>query len=150
MNQRKIDHILCAVRGARESRNTISRAIDLALEHDARLTFIHALDAEFLNHATVGPLSVVYKELKEMGEFSMMVVRDRAERRGVTQVTSIVREGNIRKQLREMVQETQADMIVMGRPVRSPGSNVFRPGELETFASELAKGTDAELVIVGD
>ena len=44
----KPDHIVCAVRGSPQSRATVTRAIDLALEHDARLTFFYAVDAEFL------------------------------------------------------------------------------------------------------
>ena len=52
--------IICAVRGGAESRDTVSRVIQLALETGARLTFLHVMDAEFLQYATIGPLSVVY------------------------------------------------------------------------------------------
>ena len=53
MTDQKPKHILCAVRGGQESRNTVVRAIDLALEYDARLTFFHILDAEFLGAASL-------------------------------------------------------------------------------------------------
>ena len=66
-------HIVCAVRGGAESRDTVSHAIDLSLEGRARLTFLHVMDAEFLQYATIGPLSVVYNELSEMGTFAMMI-----------------------------------------------------------------------------
>ena len=140
--------IICAVRGGRESRETVSRAIDLALETGARLTFFHAMDAEFLNHATIGPLSVVYQELVEMGEFAMLILCDRAQRRGVTQVDYIVREGNIRKQLRQFAIETRATVMVMGRPTRSPGSNVFKAAEFEDFVSGLEKEGRLQIVLV--
>jgi hypothetical protein len=52
MEDHKPKHTLCAVRGGQESRNTVVHAINLALEHDARLTFFHVLDAEFLGAAT--------------------------------------------------------------------------------------------------
>ncbi|MFN2188571.1 MAG: universal stress protein, partial [Candidatus Promineifilaceae bacterium] len=75
-------HIICAVRGGPESRETVTQAINLALQYGARLTFLHVLDAQFLEYATIGPLSVVYNELLEMGKFSMLIISDRAQRRG--------------------------------------------------------------------
>jgi nucleotide-binding universal stress UspA family protein len=132
-------HIICAVRGGAESRDTVTHAIELALEGGARLTFLHVMDAEFLQHATVGPLSVVYSELVEMGNFAMMILRDRAQRRGVTEVDYVVREGNIRKQLLQFAIATHAEVLVMGRPTRSPGRNVFEAGELNAFVTKLER-----------
>jgi nucleotide-binding universal stress UspA family protein len=141
-------HIICAVRGGPESRETVMRAIDLALENNARLTFFHALDAEFLEYATVGPLSVVYQELIEMGKFAMLILCDRAQRRGVDKVDYDVREGNIRKQLRQFAIETQADVMVMGRPTRSPGRNVFKSEEFDDFTAELEREGNLRIVKV--
>ncbi|MDQ4076306.1 MAG: universal stress protein [Chloroflexota bacterium] len=149
MTTQALHHILCAVRGGPESRTTAAHAISLALEHDARLTFFHVLDAEFLDHALVVPLSVIYQELHEMGKFSMMILCERAERAGVEKVDTIVREGSIREQLRRIAIETQADLMIMGRPVRSPGSNVFKPAEFDAFIANLeAVGGDLQVVQV--
>lgn len=139
MTNSKPQHIICAVRGGPESRETVTRAIDLALEAGARLTFFHVMDAEFLGYATIGPLSVVYHELVEMGTFAMLILCDRAQRRGVSQVDYIVREGNIRRQLRQCAIETQAQTMVMGRPTRSPGRNVFKVDEFDAFVAELER-----------
>ncbi|MDX1615236.1 MAG: universal stress protein [Candidatus Promineifilaceae bacterium] len=138
--------ILCAVRGGRESRDTVSLAIDLALEQDAALTFVHVLDAEFLQYATIGPPSIVYRELAEMGRFTMLILVDRAQRRGVKEVHYDVRHGNIRKQLRQAAEETEATVLVMGRPTRSPTSNVFASKELDKFSELLAKAGDLSVV----
>jgi nucleotide-binding universal stress UspA family protein len=132
-----VRHVICAVRGGPESRATVTRAIDLALESGARLTFFHVADAEFLEHATVGPLSVVYAELVEMATFAMIILCDRAQRRGADQVDYLVREGNVRKQLLELASETRAELLVMGRPTRSPGRNLFRPAEFDQFIGQL-------------
>ncbi len=141
-------HIICAVRGGPESRETVTRAIDLALEAGARLTFFHVMDAEFLEYATVGPLSVVYHELVEMGTFSMLILCDRAQRRGVAQVDYVVREGNIRKQLRQFAIETRAEVMVMGQPTRSPGRNVFGPDEFAVFVAEVEPEGDLTIITV--
>jgi len=148
MNGSQPEHIVCAVRSGPESRATVTRAIDLALEHDAHLTFFHVMDAEFLNHATIGPLSVVYKELVEMGTFTMIILCDRARRRGVKKVDYIVREGNIRKQLESFVIETHAQVMVMGKPTRSPGENVFKLNEMDEFVSELGNMGDIHILHV--
>jgi nucleotide-binding universal stress UspA family protein len=140
--------IVCAVRGGPESRATVSRAIAMALETNARLTFFHVVDAEFLEYSTVGPLSVVYRELEEMGKFAMLILCDRAERRGVSQVDYIIREGNIRKNLMRFAIETHATVMVMGQPTRSPGNNVFKANELEAFVAELEREGNLRVVQV--
>lgn len=142
------EHIVCAVRGGPESRATVTHAIDLALESGARLTFFCVMDAEFLSHATIGPLSVVYSELQEMGRFVLLILHDRARRRGVTEVDCIVREGNIRKQLHQFAIETQADLMVMGRPTRGPGRNVFKPAEFDAFVANLEQEAGLRVVVV--
>jgi len=53
----RVEHIVCAVRGSPQSRATVTRAIDLAREHDARLTFFYAVDVEFLARTTIRALS---------------------------------------------------------------------------------------------
>jgi nucleotide-binding universal stress UspA family protein len=130
------------VRGGPESRTTITHAIDLALAHDARLTFFRVMDAEFLTHATIGPLSVVYQELNELALFTMNILCDRASRRGVRQTDAVVRQGNIQRQLQEMAATGDVDLLVMGRPVRSPGSNVFRPAEFDAFVAALKQSRE--------
>ena len=147
--QNQIKQILCAVRGGPESRETVTRAIDMALETGAKLTFFHAMDAEFLGQAAMGrTLSGIYSELHEMGKFAMLILRDRAQRRGVENVDYIIREGNIRKQLMQIAIETKAEVMIVGRPTRSPTSNIFKTGEMEAFADELAREGDLKVIVV--
>jgi nucleotide-binding universal stress UspA family protein len=141
-------HIICAVRGGPESRETVTQAINLALQYGARLTFLHVLDAQFLEYATIGPLSVVYNELLEMGKFSMLIISDRAQRRGVEQVDYVLPEGNIRDGLIRFANETKAEMLVMGRPTRSPGRNVFKLAEFDNFVARLEQETEMTIITV--
>jgi len=147
--QNQIKQILCAVRGGPESRETVTSAIDMALETGSKLTFFHAMDAEFLGQAAIGrTLSGIYNELVEMGNFTMLILVDRAQRRGVEQVNYIVREGNIRKQLIKIAIETKAEIMIVGRPTRSPTSNVFKVNEMEAFAEELAREGGLKVIVV--
>ena len=140
--------IICAVRGGPESRETATHAIDLALQLGASLTFFRVMDAEFLDHATIGPLRIVYGELHEVAKFAMLILRDRARRRGVTDVDSFISEGNVRAKLRLQAAQASGDILVMGRPVRSPGSNVFKVAEFDAFVVELERERDLRVVIV--
>jgi nucleotide-binding universal stress UspA family protein len=150
MTDQKPKYIICAVRGGQESRNTVIRAIDLALKYNARLTFYHILDAEFLGAAslTLTPMRSVYEQLHEMGEFTMMILCDRAARRGVERVDYKVMEGNIKQLLRQLAIDTHADILVMGRPVRSPGSNVFTKPAFDEFIQGLETDTDPHIIVV--
>jgi nucleotide-binding universal stress UspA family protein len=148
MTQQTPQHIICAVRGKPYSRETATGAIDLALETGARLTFFYVADVEFLDHATVGPLSVVYHEMVEMGKFTMMVLCDRAERRGVKEVDYIVRQGNFLEQLHLLVAEAEADMLVIGRPTRGPGLKMFGPAEFDAFVAKLERDFNLRVVQV--
>jgi nucleotide-binding universal stress UspA family protein len=147
--ENQIRQILCAVRGGPESRGTVTRAVDLALETGAKLTFFHAMDAEFLGQAAIGrTLSGIYNELLEMGKFALLILVDRARRRGVENVDYIIREGNVRKQLVHIAVETKAEVMIVGRPTRSPTSNIFKMNEMEDFAAELAKQGALKVIIV--
>lgn len=142
------NHIICAVRGRPESRDTVTHAIDLALETGAKLTFFHVLTAEFVEHALVGPLSVIYHELRQISEFMMMILCDRAQRRGVTDVDYVIREGDLRKQVHQVVVETGADVLVLGAPTRSPGRNIFSRAQIESFVAELQEAANVEVILV--
>ena len=148
MSPDAVNHIVCAVRGHPESRATVTRAIDLALEHNAPLTFLHVIDAEFLEHATVAPLSVVYKELVEMARFAMLILCDRAQRRGVKDVDYIVLEGNLRKQLRQFVMNTRADLMIVGAPSQGLGKNLFKEEELKKFITEMQQEANLRILQV--
>jgi nucleotide-binding universal stress UspA family protein len=148
MSERIPRYIICAVRGGPESRETVTRAIDLALEYKARLTFLHVLDAAFLEYATIGPLSVVYRELNEMGAFTMLILTDRANRRGVEQVDYVLPEGDIREELTRYAIDTKAEMMVIGRPTRSPGRNVFKIAGFDDFVAQLEQKANLKIVKV--
>lgn len=148
MSSDTVNHIVCAVRGRPASRATVTRAIDLALEHQARLTFLYVVDAEFLEYATVGPLSVVYKELLDMGRFTMLILCDRARRRGVHDVNFLVLEGNLRRKLRQFAIDTSAEILVMGSPIPGPGKKMFTQKELDEFIREIERDSDLRVIQV--
>jgi len=142
-----VKHIVCAVRGQPQSRATVTRAIGLALKYGARLTFVHVMDAEFLAHATVGIVRLMYQELRSMGEFLMAILRDRAERRGVREVHTVLLEGRAATALPRFLKEQQADLLVLGAPGGSRRQSAFAPGDFNAFVQHIeAQGIQVELV----
>jgi RNase H-fold protein (predicted Holliday junction resolvase) len=77
--------------------------------------------------------------LIEMSEFTMLILKDRAERRGVVLVDSIIREGDVRKQLLRFVQESHPDRVVVGWPLRGAGQPRFGPEQFKIFVEELER-----------
>lgn len=135
----EIRHIVCAVRSRPGGEKTVQGAIDLALETGARLTFFQAVDAEFVRNVMDkrASLNAIYRELEGMAEFTMAILCNQAELRGVETVDCIVRRGDVREQLIELVSELDPDILVLGRPYPSPGPDRFEKEELDRFVAEL-------------
>jgi nucleotide-binding universal stress UspA family protein len=78
----------------------------------------------------------------------MLILVDRAHRRGVEQVDYVLPEGSIRDELIRYVNETHAEMMVMGRPTRSPGRNVFKFAEFDDFVTGLEREGNLTIIKV--
>lgn len=122
--------ILCAVRGGPQSQLTVTRAVELAREHDAELVFLYVVDAEFLGYATVGRPSVILKELRATGAFTMEMLRERVAHDGID-TDYVVHTGDVGRQIIESVRWQDADTLVMGRPVKSPRDEYLHREELQ-------------------
>lgn len=145
-----VRHIACAVRGRMANRNAVRRAIELALEHEARLTFLLIMPDDFLAAAapSLSPVSALRKRLSEIGEYILELLRDRAIARGVAEVECVIRIGDVRRNLRQFAQETTAQILVMGRPAESEPRSVFTPGEFDGFVAELNQIADLAVDVV--
>ena len=138
--QQQVSHIICAVRGVPQSRTTVTKAIDLALEHQARLTFVHVNNADFLASAgpTMTSLPKVKKQIHSLSEFAMLVLCDRAQRRGVEQVDYILKEGRILPQIFEALSEFRPDLLVIGQPFETEaGLYSLKEADVENFIREV-------------
>ena len=150
MGDKSIKKIVCAVRGHPQGRDTASRAIELALQYGAQLTFVLVLDAEYLGIPTpvMTPLRTVYRQLEEMGEFAMLILVDRALRRGLQNVGYSVLKGEVKDELRKLTKTTDADMLVLGRPDPNVRKSIFEPAEFDQFITDLQVQTGVHIVPV--
>ncbi|MBS1252950.1 MAG: hypothetical protein MAG451_01993 [Anaerolineales bacterium] len=146
--RRERQQIVCAARGGKGSRPAVNRAIRLAKERDADLTFLFIADTEFLSHALVGPPSVIREQLRDMGEFIMATLQAKAAEAGVMADYAVC-EGEVGEQIREYVQENDVDVLVMGQATEEDDASRFDSGTVSNFAAVLEHGEEVEVVTVG-
>jgi nucleotide-binding universal stress UspA family protein len=141
MNDEKIDHVVCAIRGRPEFTRPVLRAVELAREHNAHLTFLMVIEAEFMGKATptLRPVGPTYRRLEDLARFTLRVLCQEARELGVPRVDYLFRRGDVRRQLRQFAEETHAQVMVMGKPVPGSPRSVFTPEEFEAFVEELER-----------
>jgi nucleotide-binding universal stress UspA family protein len=132
-----IRHVLCAVRGGSESQETVTSAIDLALKAGARLTFFHVVDFECLDCGEIARSSAAYREYMEKAESAMRALSKQARQAGVANVDFVVREGQTRRELRQLAVETDAELLVLGHPRSDSERSLFTEEEFHRFLAEL-------------
>ena len=137
--------ILCPTRGGPASYSTQDKAIALAKERGDTLLFLYVVNLRFLDK-TAAPIVVdVGDEVQEMGEFMLLMAKERAEEQGVA-TNTISRKGEVRKEIKKTAQEEDVSLVVLGRPAGE--ESAFQLAELEKFAAEIEREIGIEAVIV--
>lgn len=147
-NNEKQMHIVCAARGGRRIQPSVNRAIELACEENARLTFLYVLDVEFLKCTMVGHTDMVFEELDKMGEFMMIRLCEFANERGCVSADYVIRHGNIREEIQNYLLEVQPDLLVLGRPqdeLKEESPPAFENKAIVHFAEEITQKTGVKV-----
>lgn len=137
--------ILCATRGGEASLRAQERAIEIAKERSAKLVFIFVFDTRFLEQYTAPHVPAIEDEIKKMGEFLLLMAKERAEKAGV-EADYTVRNGKFKASLIETANELSAKTVVLGRPA---DNNLTTLDYLEnTLSPALHEATGAEVLVV--
>jgi nucleotide-binding universal stress UspA family protein len=139
MSQQIPNHILCGVRSRPGGEETVDRAIHLALDSGAKLTFCQIVDTRFINRiiSRGSARKAASAELHDMAEFALSIISDQALAAGVAEVSYIVRVGDVREALLELVAITGADLLILGHPKHMPGRSVFNDRTRREFIADL-------------
>ena len=131
--------ILCATRGGEASYRTQDAAIALARERGDELVFLYVVDISFLDTTAraVRP-EIVTTELEKMGEFLLLMARERAKKQGVN-ASTVIRYGDLREELKAAAREDDIDLVVFGRPAGDSSS--FTLEDLQAFVTEIEAET---------
>lgn len=138
--------ILCATRGGETSLNTQAYAIEMAKSRKVDVLFLYVSNIEFLHNVAPVKYKDMQEELDNMGEFLLLMAKERAEKQGVTADT-IVKSGVFRDALIETAKETQASMIVLGTPAED---SLTAREYLDELVVELKTETGIDVTIVED
>jgi nucleotide-binding universal stress UspA family protein len=138
--------ILCPTRGGQSSVPNQDRAIAMAKEQGARLIFLYISSVHFLDRVSRPVLVNVARELDHMGEFLLAMAQERATEAGV-QAETVVRQGDFRQNLLDIVTEMNVDAIVVGRAAR--GTGITDEEFLAGLAEEINE-LGAEMLVVDE
>ena len=140
--------ILCPTRGGEGSYRTQDAAIAMAREQGHELVFLYVVDLDFLNKTerAVRP-DVVAEGMKHLGEFLLSMAQERARNQG-WDAEYVVREGDVRTEIKAAAVEQEATMVVLGQSTEDDPTCSFDPGMLFKFAEEIKTGTGIETRVV--
>ncbi len=137
--------ILCATRGGEASYRTQDKVITLAKESGDELLFLFVVDLHFLDR-TAAPIVVdVTNNIADMGEFLLLMAKERAAKQGV-EARTLIREGEVIDELEKAAQEEAVSRIVLGRPVGD--ESLFKLVELERLADRIQNDTGIQVQIL--
>jgi len=137
--------ILCPTRGGTASHNTQDKAITLAKERGDSLLFLYIVNLHFLDKLAAPIVVDVEDEVHQMGEFLLLIAKERAEEQGV-ETRTISRKGEVRDEIKKVALEEKVSLVMFGRPAGD--ESTFELADLKTFAAEIEKETGIETIIV--
>lgn len=139
--------IVCATRGGEASRRTQQRAIRLAQERDAGLTFLCVVDPSFANPSDERLRAALQDELRRLGRSLLCIAQRRAEELGVRASTE-VRCGPVLENIVAYLRESAADTLVIGAPEKERKIDALDPKNVERLAQEIRESTGVEVILV--
>ncbi len=137
--------ILCATRGGEASHRTQEQAIAIAKERNASLLFTFVADVEFLQRTHAAIVVDVQTEIEHMGEFLLLMAKERAEQAGV-EADCLVTEGLFDEAIKKAAREHNVDLVIFGKPGEE--SSVTQVEYLETLCQTITDETGIETMIV--
>ncbi|MFN2167335.1 MAG: universal stress protein [Anaerolineae bacterium] len=137
--------ILCATRGGEASYRTQDAAIALAKELGYTLVFLYVVDLHFLDKVSAPLVVDVEGELGKMGEFLLLMAKERAAEHGIAAET-MWRKGRVREVLKQLAQKEGISLLVLGRPAGA--ESAFELAGLRALSAEIEAETGVETRII--
>ena len=141
--------IVCGVTGSAHSQKAALEAGALAKKDNAKLIYVYAVDASFLDSSLMAKASHSHVEdaLMNLGNHILDHAEDLIRPLGV-RPKKVVKKGAPMQVLQEVVLEEKADLLMIGHEERTRIERKLVKGEVEKHLDELKKATGAEVTIV--
>jgi len=137
--------LLCPTRGGEASYPNQDQAIQMAKERDAHLIFLYVSNVHFLDLIAAPKVFDIEAELDEMGEFLLVMAQERAAKAGI-EADTIVRRGEFRETLKEVIDEYEITTVVLGAAGKETG--LLTQDYIDTLSEELCSETGTEFIVV--
>jgi len=140
--------IVCGVTGSAHSQKAALEAAALAKQHNAKLTYVYAVDVAFLK-GSVGGMSteIATQGLVHLGDHILEYAEQLAQAQGVTP-KKIVRSGSVLEILKQVLREEKADLLVLGHEKRTFFEKNLFKGSVEDHIDELKRLTGTEVTVI--
>ncbi len=140
--------IVCGVTGSAHSQKAALEAAALAKRHNARLTYVYAVDAGFLKGSVGGMATGIAEEgLAHLGAHILDYAEQLAQSQGAAP-KKVVRSGSVLEVLKQVLLEEKADLLVLGHENRTFFEKALYKGSVEDHIEEMKKQTGAEVTVV--
>ncbi|MGD9100862.1 MAG: universal stress protein [Anaerolineae bacterium] len=139
--------IVCATRGGGASHRTQERAIALAKEQSAELTFLCIVDANFAGALSEKLAAALEDELRRLGRSLLHIAEVRAQEQGVSAQT-VCMFGPVQENIKAYLQHVNASTLVIGQSRPNTINQVFCPDCVDDFAEMLRQSTSVEVIVV--
>ena len=140
--------IVCGVTGSLHSQKAALEAAVLASESQARLVYVYVVDVSFLRRGSGFITSgAVADSMDRLGEQFLDFAEELAKAQGVT-AKKILRKGPVLDELKQVVLEEKADLLVLGHEPRTFFEKAIFDGSVEDHLEELKKQTGAEVTVI--
>ena len=139
--------IVCATRGGEASYRTQERAIALAKERNAKLTFLCIVDAGFAGPLKERLAAALDDELRRLGRSLLHIAEARAQEQGVSAQT-VCMSGPVQENIQAYLQRVDASALVIGQSRSGVIHRAFGSGDVGDFAETLRRTTSVKVVVV--
>lgn len=151
-----INTIICATKGSPGCKVAEDKAIETAKENNSKLIFLYVIDTKFMEKVGGGgewTEDDVTSGLKNIGSVILDIAKEKAIEMGISpdNVLTEERKGGIVSQIRIIVKEHTADLVVIGHPESDTGfleRHLLMKEGTESFIKRLKEKIGCDVVIV--
>jgi nucleotide-binding universal stress UspA family protein len=127
--------------------NTIKQAVEFASKKKLPLFFVYVINLEFLSHTASSRVRTITHEMRQMGDFILLIAEERALDSGIS-AQGIVRQGSVTEEIIAMCREVDADYVVLGQPQGHEHGDVFTHERMQHLSQQIEIETGTQVIIV--
>lgn len=142
-----IDTLVCMVRSAGSGRAAQERSVELALENDLRLIFLHIINMNEMPFDNNDLCNAAREEMTWLGNMTLSLAQKRAWENGVKS-NIVIRYGSVFEETCTFLREVQACRLVVGSPHPQIEDYDDRLVQITQFASRITQETGIPVEIV--